>query len=65
MAASHRDPLAAAVILDVPPQLDVPSQPQVIDARIALPEGVRPYRIDWVNSITIGTLVRAGNPAGR
>jgi fatty-acid desaturase len=48
VAASHRDPLAAAIVLDVPPRL------AATNAR-ALPDGVRPYRVDWVNTITIGS----------
>ncbi|CAN5278282.1 acyl-CoA desaturase [soil metagenome] len=49
MAVSHREPIAAAIVLDVPPELGL------TDTRIALPEGVRPYRIDWANCITVGT----------
>ena len=47
MAASHRDPSHAALSLEIPSQLVV-GHP-----RVALPQGVRPYRIDWINTLII------------
>ena len=49
MAASHRDHPAAAIALPVPSQIDA------VHPRIALPDGVRPWRIDWINVITISS----------
>jgi stearoyl-CoA desaturase (delta-9 desaturase) len=48
MAVSNRDQIATAVALRVP----------LVDSTetgLDLPDGVRPYRIDWLNALTIGT----------
>lgn len=48
MTVSHRDQLADAVACEA-------SSPSgALTSRIALPEGVQPYRIDWFNTLTIG-----------
>jgi fatty-acid desaturase len=48
VAASNRDPLAAAIVLDIPASVSTDV------SRLALPEGVQPYRVDWLNTLTIG-----------
>jgi stearoyl-CoA desaturase (delta-9 desaturase) len=48
MAVSNRDQIAPAIALDAP----------LADSAatgLALPGGVQPYRIDWLNTLTIGT----------
>ncbi|MEH2480693.1 fatty-acid desaturase [Nitrobacteraceae bacterium AZCC 2146] len=47
VAASNRDQIAVAIALEIP------SRSRAVEPRITLPEGVRPYRIDWVNTLTI------------
>jgi fatty-acid desaturase len=50
MAVSNRESLSAAIALEVP------ADALCTDTGIALPEGVKPYRIDWLNVLTIGTI---------
>ncbi|MEH2473597.1 fatty-acid desaturase [Nitrobacteraceae bacterium AZCC 2161] len=47
VAASNRDQIAVAIALEIP------SSSRAVEPRITLPEGVQPYRIDWVNTLTI------------
>ncbi|UZE49745.1 hypothetical protein ONR75_02765 [Rhodopseudomonas sp. P2A-2r] len=53
MAASNREPAASAVAFEIPSQ--IAAQSDVTHPRIALPEGVRPWRVDWVNTVTIAS----------
>ncbi|WP_441244023.1 acyl-CoA desaturase [Tardiphaga sp. 768_D3_N2_1] len=48
MAVSNRDQIAPAIALDVP-------LADRAETGLSLPEGVQPYRIDWLNTLTIGT----------
>jgi stearoyl-CoA desaturase (delta-9 desaturase) len=48
MAASNRDQIAPAIALDIP-------LADRTEAGLALPDGVQPYRIDWLNTLTIAT----------
>jgi stearoyl-CoA desaturase (delta-9 desaturase) len=48
MAVSNRDQIAPAIALDVP-------LADRAETDLSLPEGVQPYRIDWLNTLTIGT----------
>jgi stearoyl-CoA desaturase (delta-9 desaturase) len=47
--AFNRDPLATAAVLEIP------TTALATHPLIDLPEGVQPYRIDWVNVAVIGT----------
>jgi stearoyl-CoA desaturase (delta-9 desaturase) len=49
MAATNRDQIAAAIAIEAPPTKCV------IAAGLALPAGVQPYRIDWLNTLVIAT----------
>jgi stearoyl-CoA desaturase (delta-9 desaturase) len=48
MATSNRDQIAPAIALDIP-------LADRTEAGLALPDGVQPYRIDWLNTLTIAT----------
>jgi stearoyl-CoA desaturase (delta-9 desaturase) len=48
MAVSNRDQIAPAIALDVP-------LADRAETGLSLPEGVQPYRIDWLNTLTVGT----------
>jgi stearoyl-CoA desaturase (delta-9 desaturase) len=48
MAVSNRDQIAPAIALDIPVA-------DRTETGLALPDGVQPYRIDWLNTVTIGT----------
>ena len=48
MAVSNRDQIAPAIALDVP-------LADRAETGLSLPEGVQPYRIEWLNTLTIGT----------
>jgi stearoyl-CoA desaturase (delta-9 desaturase) len=48
--AFNRDQLAASAVLEIPASTAPQLRP------IELPEGVQPYRIDWVNVAVIGTI---------
>lgn len=53
MAASHRDQSTNAIAFDAP-VITAPIVVASAQPRIALPDGVQPYRIDWFNTLTIG-----------
>jgi fatty-acid desaturase len=48
MATSNRDQIAPAIALDIP-------LADRTETGLALPDGVQPYRIDWLNTLTIAT----------
>lgn len=48
MATSNRDQIAPAIALDIP-------LADRAETGLALPDGVQPYRIDWLNTLTITT----------
>jgi fatty-acid desaturase len=48
MATSNRDQIAPGIALNIP-------LADRTETRLALPDGVQPYRIDWLNTLTIAT----------
>lgn len=48
MTVSNRDQISPAIALDVP-------LADRAETGLALPDGVQPYRIDWLNTLTIGS----------